>query len=50
MSGKRIGAILAVPLTMMVLIILGNFEGTQAMTMLMRYTGKDKQEEMQAVE
>ena len=42
-----IGAILAVPLTMLVLIIMENFEGTRTLTVLMRYTGDEKQEERQ---
>jgi AI-2 transport protein TqsA len=37
------GAILAVPLTMLLLIILENIEGTRPLAMLMRYTGKDKE-------
>jgi predicted PurR-regulated permease PerM len=42
-----IGAILAVPMTMMVLIIMENFEGTRPLAILMRYTGKEKEEERQ---
>jgi predicted PurR-regulated permease PerM len=34
-----IGAILAVPLTLLVLIVMENFEGTRAVALLMRYTG-----------
>jgi predicted PurR-regulated permease PerM len=43
-----IGAILAVPMTLMVLIIMENFEGTRPLAILMRYTGdkkEDKEEE-----
>jgi AI-2 transport protein TqsA len=43
-----IGAILAVPLTLMVLIIMENFEGTRPVAILMRYTGEEKKEERQA--
>jgi predicted PurR-regulated permease PerM len=42
-----IGAILAVPMTMMVLIIMENFEGTRPLAILMRYTGKEKEKERQ---
>jgi predicted PurR-regulated permease PerM len=42
-----IGAILAVPMTMMVLIFMENFEGTRPIAVLMRYTGPEKQEERQ---
>jgi predicted PurR-regulated permease PerM len=42
-----IGAILAVPLTLMVLIIMENFEGTRPMAILMRYTGEEKRKERQ---
>jgi AI-2 transport protein TqsA len=42
-----IGAILAVPLTLMVLIIMENFEGTRPVAILMRYTGEEKKEERQ---
>jgi len=45
-----IGAILAVPMTMMMLIIMENFEGTRPLAILMRYTGEDKKEERQAAE
>ena len=34
-----IGAILAVPMTLLVLIIMENFEGTRPLAILMRYTG-----------
>jgi AI-2 transport protein TqsA len=40
-----IGAILAVPMTMLVLIIMENFEGTRPIAILMRYTGEEKKEE-----
>lgn len=40
-----IGAILAVPLTLLVLIIMENFEGTRMLAVLMRYTGEAKKEE-----
>jgi len=40
-----IGALLAVPLTLMVLIIMENFEGTRPVAILMRYTGEEKKEE-----
>jgi predicted PurR-regulated permease PerM len=43
-----IGAILAVPMTMLVLIIMENFEGTAPLAVLMRYTGAEKKEERQA--
>ncbi len=36
-----IGAILAVPLTMLMLIIMDNFPGTKTLAVLMRYTGED---------
>jgi AI-2 transport protein TqsA len=42
-----IGAILAVPLTMLVLIIMENFEGTRTLAALMRYTGEDQTEDRQ---
>jgi predicted PurR-regulated permease PerM len=42
-----IGAILAVPMTMLVLIILENFEGTRPIAILMRYTGEEKAGERQ---
>lgn len=38
------GAILAVPLTMLVLIIMENINGTRPLAVLMRYTGKEKEE------
>jgi predicted PurR-regulated permease PerM len=40
-----IGAILAVPMTLMVLIIMENFEGTRPIAILMRYTGEEKEAE-----
>jgi predicted PurR-regulated permease PerM len=40
-----IGAILAVPMTLLVLIIMENFEGTRPLAILMRYTGEEKKEE-----
>jgi predicted PurR-regulated permease PerM len=40
-----IGAILAVPMTLMVLIIMENFEGTRPLAILMRYTGGEKEGE-----
>ena len=40
-----IGAILAVPMTLLVLIIMENFEGTRTVAILMRYTGEEKKEE-----
>ena len=42
-----IGALLAVPMTLLVLIIMENFEGTRPMAILMRYTGEEKKEERQ---
>ncbi len=43
-----IGAILAVPLTMLVVLLMENFPGTRTMAVLMRYTGEGKSEEKQA--
>jgi AI-2 transport protein TqsA len=40
-----IGAILAVPMTLLVLIIMENFEDTRTVAILMRYTGEEKIEE-----
>ena len=40
-----IGAIMAVPLTLLVLIIMENFEGTHPLAVLMRFTGKENKEE-----
>jgi AI-2 transport protein TqsA len=42
-----IGAILAVPMTMLVLILMENFEGSRPIAILMRYTGEEKKEERQ---
>jgi len=41
-----IGAILAVPMTLLMLMIMENFEGTRPLAILMRYTGEEKKEEM----
>jgi predicted PurR-regulated permease PerM len=43
-----IGAILAVPLTMLVLIIMDNFQGTRTLAALMRYTGQEDGEQKRA--
>jgi predicted PurR-regulated permease PerM len=43
-----IGAILAVPMTLLVLIIMENFEGTRPLAILMRYTGEAKKGEREA--
>jgi predicted PurR-regulated permease PerM len=43
-----IGAILAVPLTLLVLIIMENFEGSSTVAVLLRYTGEEKRAERQA--
>ena len=40
-----IGAILAVPMTMLVLIVMESFPGTRNLAILMRYTGEEKKEE-----
>ena len=45
-----IGAILAVPMALLVLIIMENFEGTRQMAILMRYTGEEKDEERKEAE
>jgi hypothetical protein len=45
-----IGAILAVPLTMLVLIALENLPGTRNLAILMRYTGEEKKEEREQAE
>ncbi len=45
-----IGAILAVPMTLLVLIIMENFEGTRSLAILMRYTGEHHKEERKAAE
>ena len=42
-----IGAIMSVPLTMLVLIMMENFEGTRPVAILMRYTGEEKKRERQ---
>jgi predicted PurR-regulated permease PerM len=42
-----IGAILAVPLTVLVLTLMENFEATRMPAVLMRYTGEHKKEERQ---
>jgi hypothetical protein len=34
-----------VPMTLLVLIIMENFEGTRPLAILMRYTGEEKEEE-----
>ncbi len=41
------GAILAVPLTVLVLTIMENFDATRMIAILMRYTGEEKKEERQ---
>ncbi len=43
-----IGAILAVPMTLLVLIIMENFEGTRPLATLMRYTGEENKAERKA--
>jgi AI-2 transport protein TqsA len=43
-----IGAILAVPMTLLVLIIMENFEGTRPLAVLMRFTGEEKKAERKA--
>jgi AI-2 transport protein TqsA len=45
-----IGAILAVPITLLILIIMENFEGTRTIAILMRYTGEEKKEERKEAE
>ena len=42
-----IGALLAVPLTLLVLTIMENFDGTRMIAVLLRYSGGDKKEEQQ---
>jgi AI-2 transport protein TqsA len=42
------GAILAVPMTLLVLIIMEYFDGTRPIAILMRYTGEENKEERQA--
>ncbi|MGE5530568.1 MAG: AI-2E family transporter [Bacteroidota bacterium] len=41
------GAILATPLTVLVLMLMENFDGTRTLAVLMRYTGEHKKEERQ---
>jgi len=43
-----LGAILAVPMTLLVLIILENFDGTRPIAVLMRYTGEETKEQRKA--
>jgi len=43
-----IGAILAVPMTLLVLILMENFESTRPLVILFRYTGEEKKEERKA--
>ena len=43
-----IGALLAVPLTLLILMIMDNFEGTRPLAILMRYTGEEGKEERKA--
>ena len=45
-----IGALLAVPLTLLALIIMENFEGTRPLAILFRYTGEEKKEERREAE
>jgi len=45
-----IGAILAVPMTILMLIIMEHFEGTRPLALLMRYTGEEKKEERKEAE
>jgi AI-2 transport protein TqsA len=45
-----IGALLAVPLTLLVLTIMENFEGTRPLAILMRYTGEENKEERKEAE
>ncbi len=40
-----IGAIMAVPLTLLVLVVMENFPGTSSLTVLLRYTGEQKDKE-----
>jgi hypothetical protein len=39
------GALLAVPLTLLVLTIMENFDGTRMIAVLLRYSGGEKKEE-----
>ena len=41
------GAILATPLTVLLLTLMENFDATRALAVLMRYTGEHKKEERQ---
>jgi AI-2 transport protein TqsA len=43
-----IGAIMAVPLTLLLLIFMENFEGTRPLAILMRFTGKESEERKEA--
>jgi predicted PurR-regulated permease PerM len=43
-----IGAILAVPMTLLLLIIMENLDATRTVAVLMRYTGEEKKEERKA--
>lgn len=45
-----IGAILAVPLTLLVIIIMENFEGTRPIAILMRFTGDENKDERKAAQ
>jgi AI-2 transport protein TqsA len=45
-----IGAILAVPMNLLLLVIMENFEGTRPLAILMRYTGEEKEGERKAAE
>lgn len=45
-----IGAILAVPLTLLLLILMENFEATRTLAILMRYTGEEKKAERNEAE
>lgn len=45
-----IGALLAVPLTLLVLISMENFEGTQPLALLMRYTGERNADQQKALD
>jgi predicted PurR-regulated permease PerM len=40
-----LGAVLAVPLTLLTLTLMENFEGTRTVAILLRYTGEEKKEE-----
>jgi AI-2 transport protein TqsA len=43
-----VGAILAVPMTMLVLILMENFESTRPLAVLLRFTGQESKEEKTA--